>query len=200
MEVLKTTSPVTSTGAPKLFPRKMVPSSRASTAALPSSTIVVSKVAHIRKGPFQAFSLFRVFGNQTCADGKLSVWRRVSNRMAGLTTKSYIWSHRCLNEKFAESHAKRKRFFEENLTVQTGGAESPFEWCLTQGLLRGLLQRFRIPDNTCTAQRGPCVRRRLRLSRALPARVLWAWNPCWVESLRTSSLRSRNPFSEVSSV
>src|SRR3989441_11564357 len=113
----------------------MVPSSRASTAALPSSTIVVSKVAHIRKGPFQAFSLFRVFANQPCADGKLSVWRRVSNRMAGLTTKSYIWSHRCLNKKFAESHVKSKRFFEENLTVQTGETETSFErWC-TQRVL-----------------------------------------------------------------
>src|SRR6266849_9100346 len=60
MEVLKTTSPVTSTGAPKLFPRKMVPSSRASTAALPSSTIVVSKVAHLGRGPFQVFSKIAV--------------------------------------------------------------------------------------------------------------------------------------------
>src|ERR1700747_1960764 len=65
-------------GAPKLFPRKMVPSSRASTAALPSSTIVVSKVVPLPKGPFQVFSLICVADHCDLCKGSKRVVRKLA--------------------------------------------------------------------------------------------------------------------------
>src|SRR5438876_5978705 len=92
----------------------MVPSSRANTAALPSPTIVVSKVAHLRKGPFQAFSLFRVLLIHTSRDGEV-VCAQKDRRLDGRIDDEIIQTCRfCISEKFEESCPKGKGFFEKS--------------------------------------------------------------------------------------
>ena len=102
----------------------MVPSSRANTAALPSSTIVVSKVAHFRKGPFQAFSLFRVLLIHTCRDGEVVCAQKDQRSDGGIDDEIIQACRFCISEKFEESCLKGKRFFEKSRVAFVGPESS----------------------------------------------------------------------------
>src|SRR5437879_5173947 len=109
----------------------MVPSSRANTAALPSSTIVVSKVAHIRKVPFHYLCLFLFFFSCVIVwlIDNYRKWEVVFEKKeqqsdGGIYDEIIRTCRFCISEKFEESCLKGKRFFEKSRVAFVGPESS----------------------------------------------------------------------------